>query len=139
MTRTPNLLLENLVVLSLPLSFIFEKKRVGGFGQIKKRKTTLLNEKFFLYITYTAKNNNELRRTAADEAFVRTSQTYRFAEHKLENRENSSMITFSDNFYNSPNFTGRPTTQKKLSLETDRGNPGNTILLEENGLDYRAL
>ena len=55
MTRTPNLLLENLVVLSLPLSFIFDWKELAILVW-KKRKTTLLNEYFFLYITYTAKN-----------------------------------------------------------------------------------
>ena len=34
-------------------------KRVGNFGLKKKRKTTPLNELFFLYITYTAKNNKQ--------------------------------------------------------------------------------
>ena len=33
-------------------------KRVGDCGLIKERKTTLLNEYFFLHITYAAKNNN---------------------------------------------------------------------------------
>ena len=35
MTRTPNLLLENLVVLRLPLLFIIEIKRLGNIVQIK--------------------------------------------------------------------------------------------------------
>ena len=54
-TRTPDLLLENLAVLTLLLTFIFEKK-VGNFGL---KKMTQLNEYFFLHIIYAAENNNK--------------------------------------------------------------------------------
>ena len=46
-------------------------KRVGNFGQIKKRTTTLLNEQFFSYISYTAKNNK----------FVEVLQTFQHCGH----------------------------------------------------------
>ena len=61
-----------------PTAFIyFWKKRVGNFG-LKKKKTTLLNEYFFLHITYAAKNKkiNEKVRISRCSMWPREIQIY---------------------------------------------------------------
>ena len=54
-TRTPNVLLEKLVVLRLPLSIFLNIKSWQFWPE---KKTTLLNDYFFLHLIYAAKNNN---------------------------------------------------------------------------------
>ena len=69
-------------------------KRVGSFA-LKKRKTTLLNEKIFLHITYAAKNKNQ-------QTWIRPCRTKTSGLWQRKTRwilVQSSLITFRGTFW----------------------------------------
>ena len=92
-------------------------KRVANFGQTKKSKTTLLNEKIFLFITYTAKNKKEkiqqgfLWALGREAKHLETRSEYRTEPDNIKNEKLIKLYNRyylpKRNKYNSRDFFGQ--------------------------------